>query len=279
MDGREEKEIGTRIRRRTMAAMVLRWFKVWVVVRTATAWTTTRPPPGLTRRLSPRVRSDKGFGTKPAVEKKIAELQRDQRQLKATKPVAAQPSETPQTQSELLQQLLEDEKVRKETLRVQVEDLKERDEFVRQNKDAGVIPDAVSNRKAARMALFGGIPTFGGIGLFVFFYLSAQGDNVFQPTIVAAATTAPWVVGLLGIGYGALSASWDEDRKGSVLGIDEFKLNIQRITDGLSRSANDANLRDSLADAAQRQAKRNQDAKRATKKKKKKSTTSSSSKK
>mmetsp|Transcript_24262 Transcript_24262/g.96223 ORF Transcript_24262/g.96223 Transcript_24262/m.96223 type:complete len:224 (+) Transcript_24262:52-723(+) len=151
--------------------------------------------------------------------------------------------------SPLLRQLIEDERQRKETLARDVADLKERDAYVRSTADAGRVPDAVANRMGARMALFGGLPTFGGIALFVYFYFSAtQRDSVVEPGAVAAFTTLPWVAGLLGIGYGALSASWDEDAEGSLLGLDEFKTNIGRILEGLTRSARDAKLRESLGD-------------------------------
>lgn len=97
------------------------------------------------------------------------------------------------------------------------------------------------------MALFGGLPAFGGVGLFVWFYFAAtRDDNVFQPTAVATATTVPWVLGLLGIGYGALSASWDEEIEGSKLGFDEIKLNIGRLFDGVKRSAKDSELREKM---------------------------------
>lgn len=180
---------------------------------------------------SSRLSSEKkGFGTPPPPPKKTA----------AEKKIAAENAKSP-----LLQQLLDEERAKQEALQKSVEDLRERDAYVRSQPDAGRLPDSVANRMAVRMALFGGLPTFGGIGLFVWFYFSAtQNDNVFQPAAVAAATTAPWVVGLLGIGYGAFSASWDEDVEGSVLGFKEFKLNIQRILEGLRRSANDAKLRE-----------------------------------
>lgn len=148
--------------------------------------------------------------------------------------------------SELLAQLLQEEADRKVKRKEEVEDLAVRDQFVLDNRDAGRIPDAVSNRMALRMAVFGGVPTFGGIGLFVYFYfLATQQDNVFEPTQVAAFTTAPWVLGLLGIGYGALSASWDDEENENFLGITEFQINLKRISEGLKRSARDANLRDS----------------------------------
>mmetsp|Transcript_6244 Transcript_6244/g.16273 ORF Transcript_6244/g.16273 Transcript_6244/m.16273 type:complete len:210 (-) Transcript_6244:160-789(-) len=189
------------------------------------------PPAGLGRRVV--LASEKGFGT-PATKK-------------ATKNKPADMPSSPS--SPLLQQLLEEEREKEAARARDIEDLKERDAFVRSTADAGRLPEVVANRMAARMAVLGGLPTFGGIGLFVFFYLSAtKNDVAFQPTAVAAATTVPWVVGLLGIGYGALSASWDEDQDGSLIGVTEFKTNVGRIVDGLRRSANDAKLRDAIDD-------------------------------
>jgi hypothetical protein len=44
-----------------------------------------------------------------------------------------------------------------------------------------------------------------------------------------------------------LSASWDPDREGSLLGTDEFSKNIENIRDGLKRSRENAILRDKMA--------------------------------
>mmetsp|Transcript_9775 Transcript_9775/g.14908 ORF Transcript_9775/g.14908 Transcript_9775/m.14908 type:complete len:222 (-) Transcript_9775:4828-5493(-) len=174
--------------------------------------------------------SEKGFS--PAVKK--------------TKKSSANSPQNDTPKSPLLAQLLEEESAKKEALAAEIAELKEREAYVSENTDAGRIPDAVANRMAIRMAILGGVPVFGGLALFIFFYLSAtKNDNVFQPTAVAAATTAPWILGLLGIGYGALSASWDDDEPGSLLGVDEFKTNIQRILEGLRRSSKDAKLRES----------------------------------
>jgi hypothetical protein len=50
-----------------------------------------------------------------------------------------------------------------------------------------------------------------------------------------------------GITYSLMSASWDEDREGSFLGVDEFNRNIQNIKDGLGRSRENAIIRDRMA--------------------------------
>mmetsp|Transcript_12655 Transcript_12655/g.37630 ORF Transcript_12655/g.37630 Transcript_12655/m.37630 type:complete len:227 (+) Transcript_12655:120-800(+) len=162
---------------------------------------------------------------------------------------AAAEDSAPPSNSELLTKLLSEEQDKAAERRDRVEDLAERDAYVAEKGvEAARVPDEVANRMIARMAIFGGTPVFLGIGVFVWFYFQATGeDNVFQPTAVAAATTVPWVIGLLGIGFGALSASWDEDVEGSALGAAELKLNVGRLLEGVSRSAEDAQLRETEA--------------------------------
>lgn len=46
---------------------------------------------------------------------------------------------------------------------------------------------------------------------------------------------APFFLGLVGLSYGVLSASWDEDEEGSFLGIEEFQTNVGRLFDGVQR--------------------------------------------
>jgi hypothetical protein len=44
-----------------------------------------------------------------------------------------------------------------------------------------------------------------------------------------------------------MSASWDEDREGDLLGVDEFQKNLGNIKEGLGRSRENAILRDRMA--------------------------------
>jgi hypothetical protein len=44
-----------------------------------------------------------------------------------------------------------------------------------------------------------------------------------------------------------MSASWDPDREGSLLGGEEFKRNLDNIKEGLSRSRGNALLREKIA--------------------------------
>lgn len=50
-----------------------------------------------------------------------------------------------------------------------------------------------------------------------------------------------------GITYSVMSASWDENREGDLLGTDEFAKNVDNIKEGLSRSRANALLRDRIA--------------------------------
>ena len=43
-----------------------------------------------------------------------------------------------------------------------------------------------------------------------------------------------------------MSASWDEDREGSVLGIEEFQKNVGNIKEGLDRSKENLVLREKM---------------------------------
>jgi len=63
-----------------------------------------------------------------------------------------------------------------------------------------------------RMIVFFGVPVFGGLAIFVgaFFY-SKKYDLVVPPSIIAYATQAPFVLGLVGITYSILSSSWDPE--------------------------------------------------------------------
>ena len=67
-------------------------------------------------------------------------------------------------------------------------------------------------------------------------YMATYKDMVFQPALVATTSFVFLAIGLLGITYSVLSSSWDDDREGSALGIEEFGKNIDSLKDGLSRT-------------------------------------------
>jgi hypothetical protein len=93
----------------------------------------------------------------------------------------------------------------------------------------GTIPEVVSKRMVARMALFSGIPTGLGMFSFVAFYLVVSQDWLEVPTyVVFAVSLLCFGLGVLGLSYGVFSTAWDEKETGSFWGWSEFKLNLGR---------------------------------------------------
>jgi len=128
-------------------------------------------------------------------------------------------------------------------------DMRSTDELLREERGAAAIPDRVADRMGKRMLPFVGVPLFGGMGAFVaFWYFATYRDVEFQPAVVATATVSILAVGLLGITYSVMSASWDPDSEGgSALGVEEFNSNLGEIKSGLKRSRDNAMLREKMA--------------------------------
>jgi hypothetical protein len=94
------------------------------------------------------------------------------------------------------------------------------------------IPEVVSRRMVRRIALFCGIPTVLGMSTFVLSYLVVSNDWLDLPTYVVLFVSLGWFgLGVLGVSYGLLSTSWDEDRVGSWLGFAEARTNWGRMTE------------------------------------------------
>ena len=146
------------------------------------------------------------------------------------------------------QEALLDEKIAK---------LKEEEDLIASDPSVGAVPELVADRMIGRIAAFFGIPVFGGLAIFVgaFFY-SKQTDTVIQPSVIAYATQVPFVLGLVGITYGILSASWEPESDGSILGVGEFKTNVGRIKDGLKRTRETAELKDEIENEIKRSGRR-----------------------
>lgn len=98
------------------------------------------------------------------------------------------------------------------------------------NKEEMAIPKVVSDRMAGRMALFCGVPTALGFATFIASYVIIS-QHWFKPPNVAVVLVSMGFFGLgvLGLTYGVLSASWDEETVGSKLGWQEFKTNWGRM--------------------------------------------------
>ena len=92
-----------------------------------------------------------------------------------------------------------------------------------------VIPDVVANRMARRIAIASGIPSLLGMGVFVGSYLLVTRQIVdVPPGVTLIASGAFFLLGVLGLSYGVLSASW-ESEPGSLLGSEQIGLNIGRL--------------------------------------------------
>ena len=96
-----------------------------------------------------------------------------------------------------------------------------------------VIPDAVANRMARRIAIATGIPTLMGMGVFIASYVVvSRGILDIPPGATLVASGACFLLGLVGLSYGVLSSSW-EDTPGSLLGREQIGLNISRLRDSI----------------------------------------------
>jgi hypothetical protein len=101
----------------------------------------------------------------------------------------------------------------------------------KQTAPSSGIPEVVSRRMIKRIALFCGIPSLLGMSTFVTSYLLVSNDIANVPTYAVLLVSLAWFgLGVLGVSYGALSASWDETTPGSRLGWAEFRTNLGRMT-------------------------------------------------
>ncbi len=92
------------------------------------------------------------------------------------------------------------------------------------------IPEEVSQRMVRRMAFFSGIPTSLGIAsFFVFYWIVSRELLELPPYTVVLVSMGLFGLGVLGLSYGLISASWDEQRLGTRVGWEDFKTNIKRV--------------------------------------------------
>ena len=91
------------------------------------------------------------------------------------------------------------------------------------------IPKEVANRMARRIAITTGIPTVSGMSVFIIsYYLITKGIAEIPPVVTLVSSGGCFLVGLIGLSYGILSASWDKS-SGSILGLENIKPNISRM--------------------------------------------------
>lgn len=92
--------------------------------------------------------------------------------------------------------------------------------------DDDEIPQAVFDRILQRILFTVGIPMASGVALLNVYDALKRGRGVEVPSWVQLLTILlSFGTSALGIAYGTLSASWDPDKEGSLLGIDEARTN------------------------------------------------------
>ena len=98
---------------------------------------------------------------------------------------------------------------------------------IKVSKSSG-IPKYVADRMARRIFFTAGIPTLMGMSVFVVSYIIVT-RNIAEipPSSTIAISALFFLLGLAGLSFGILSASWDKE-PGSFFGIENIPLNIQR---------------------------------------------------
>ncbi|KAL7473979.1 hypothetical protein ACHAXS_014249 [Conticribra weissflogii] len=189
--------------------------------------------------------SGKGFGENPA---KPSQKQQQTPPNATSSESATTADPNANSGSQLLKDLRTREAEKRNAELQKLRELRQVDKALQEDPGAAAIPEKVAQRMGRRMLPFVGVPLFGSFATFIgFWYLATYRDMEFQPAIVATTTFVFLAIGLLGITYSVMSASWDDDREGSGLGIDEFQKNVASLKDGLSRTKENALLRERMA--------------------------------
>jgi len=103
------------------------------------------------------------------------------------------------------------------------------------------IPRYVADRMARRVAVFTGLPSLAGMGVFVGSYvLITKGIADIAPGLTLATSGGFFLLGLVGLSFGVLSSSWDP-QPGSLLGLENLKPNLQRMRESIRASKQNKN--------------------------------------
>jgi hypothetical protein len=88
---------------------------------------------------------------------------------------------------------------------------------------------------ARRVAVATGIPSILGMSTFVASYLLvSKGVLDIPPGVTLVMSGGFFLLGLVGLSYGVLSASW-EPGAGSLLGLEQIGLNVSRLRSSIKR--------------------------------------------
>lgn len=101
----------------------------------------------------------------------------------------------------------------------------------------GTLPEVVANRMIRRIAGFAGVPLLGLFSFFIAYFVARYKFDITVLPVVVASTTLG-CIGAAGVGitYGIMSSSWDEDIEGTALGWEEASKNFMFARDGLMTS-------------------------------------------
>jgi len=99
---------------------------------------------------------------------------------------------------------------------------------ISQKQSSSGIPKYVADRMARRIFFTAGIPTIMGMSVFVVSYIIVT-RNIAEipPSSTIAISALFFLIGLAGLSFGILSASWDKE-PGSFFGIENIPMNIRR---------------------------------------------------
>nr|WP_075487887.1 PAM68 family protein [Prochlorococcus marinus] len=105
---------------------------------------------------------------------------------------------------------------------------KSSEKLIAPKRSTSGIPKYVADRMARRIFFTAGIPTIMGMSVFVVSYIIVT-KNIAEipPSSTIAISALFFLLGLAGLSFGILSASWDKE-PGSLFGIENITMNIQR---------------------------------------------------
>ena len=105
---------------------------------------------------------------------------------------------------------------------------KESTTFTTTKRTSNGIPKYVADRMARRIFFTAGIPTIMGMSVFVVsYFIVTKNIAEIPPSSTIAISALFFLLGLAGLSFGILSASWDKE-PGSFFGIENIPMNIQR---------------------------------------------------